>query len=104
MNRRLLCFALAALHSGRALALTPGPWGASGIAFAPAWVKPLTRRSMSSERVTAGTEGHLCMMVNLEIVPERVEEFLEVARADAEGSRAEPGCLRFDVIPTQPEI
>jgi autoinducer 2-degrading protein len=37
--------------------------------------------------------------VTLQVKPERVSEFLEVARHDAEHSeKDEPGCLRFDVI------
>lgn len=37
--------------------------------------------------------------VTLQVKPEHVAEFLEIARYDAEHSEQdEPGCLRFDVI------
>ena len=37
--------------------------------------------------------------VTIQVKPEHVSEFLEVARYDAEHSeKNEPGCLRFDVI------
>jgi len=38
------------------------------------------------------------IIVDIEVEPSRVEEFLKVAKADSEGSRAEEGCLRFDVL------
>ena len=41
------------------------------------------------------------IVVEAEIVPERVDEFLDVIEKDAAGSRAEPGCLRFDVCRSQ---
>ena len=38
------------------------------------------------------------LLVTLQVKPEHVSEFLELARYDAEHSRQdEPGCLRFDV-------
>ena len=36
--------------------------------------------------------------VTFQVKPERVTEFSEMARYDAEHSQQEPGCLRFDVI------
>lgn len=38
------------------------------------------------------------VLVNVEVKPERLDEFLDVMKQDAEGSRTEPGCLRFDVM------
>merc|ERR1712129_679433 len=38
------------------------------------------------------------VLVEVEVKPERLDEFLEVMRQDAVGSRTEPGCLRFDVM------
>ena len=39
------------------------------------------------------------LYVTVQVKPERVEEFLDVIRHDAEHSeKDEPGCLRFDVI------
>ena len=40
-------------------------------------------------------------MVEADIVPDRVDEFLGVIEKDATGSRTEPGCLRFDVMQSQ---
>ena len=40
----------------------------------------------------------IAIVVDAEIKPDRVEEFLKVIEADAKGSRDEPGCLRFDVL------
>lgn len=40
----------------------------------------------------------IAIVVEAEIKPERVEEFLDIIEKDAIGSRAEPGCLRFDVV------
>ena len=39
----------------------------------------------------------VAIIVILEIDPARVDEFLEVITANAEASRKEPGCLRFEV-------
>jgi autoinducer 2-degrading protein len=41
------------------------------------------------------------VLVEVEVKPERLDEFLEVMRQDAVGSRTEPGCLRFDVMQDQ---
>ena len=40
----------------------------------------------------------IAIVVDAEIDPSRVDEFLKVIEEDAKGSRDEPGCLRFDVI------
>ncbi|MDU1676968.1 MAG: antibiotic biosynthesis monooxygenase [Klebsiella pneumoniae] len=37
-------------------------------------------------------------LVEINIKPERVDEFLEVFRANHEGALREPGNLRFDVL------
>lgn len=42
-------------------------------------------------------------LVEINIKPDRVEEFLEVFRANHEGSIREPGNLRFDVL-QDPEV
>ena len=46
----------------------------------------------------------LVLIVVLEVRPECVEECKRVLSASAQGSRREPGCLRFDVLsdPTRP--
>lgn len=53
---------------------------------------------MSAEGGAAKEQLPLCLIVNVEIKSDQVEEFLPVIEADAVGSRKEPGCLRFDVI------
>jgi len=59
-------------------------------------------RAMSSssdnEIVPSETIG---LVVEAEIVPERMDDFLEMIQKNAEGSRAEAGNLRFDVIKSQ---
>ena len=40
----------------------------------------------------------ITIVVTIEVKPDRVEDFKEAAIIDAEGSRREEGCLRFDVI------
>mmetsp|Transcript_30790 Transcript_30790/g.41675 ORF Transcript_30790/g.41675 Transcript_30790/m.41675 type:complete len:236 (-) Transcript_30790:386-1093(-) len=40
----------------------------------------------------------LTMIVQVEIVPNRIDDFLRVMGLDAAGSRQEPNCLRFDVL------
>lgn len=40
----------------------------------------------------------IAIIVDAEIEPDRVDEFIKVIEADAKGSRDEPGCLRFDVL------
>lgn len=39
----------------------------------------------------------ISVTVILEVDPARVEEFLPIVKAQAEASRGEPGCLRFEV-------
>ena len=55
--------------------------------------------------VSASLDGPVSEMVpvlvEVEVKPERLDEFLEVMRQDAVGSRTEPGCLRFDVMQDQ---
>merc|ERR1719159_1429817 len=40
----------------------------------------------------------IAFVLEVEIKEEHVEEFIQVMKADASGSRAEPGCLRFDLL------
>jgi len=44
------------------------------------------------------SSGEIAIVVDAEIEPDRVEEFLKVIEEDTLGSRKEPGCLRFDVL------
>jgi (4S)-4-hydroxy-5-phosphonooxypentane-2,3-dione isomerase len=38
------------------------------------------------------------VFVTLEVIPERVDEFLAGLEANARATREEPGCLRFDIL------
>merc|ERR1711971_1079049 len=40
----------------------------------------------------------IAIMLQAEIKPEYVEEFVRVITVDADGSRTEPGCARFDIF------
>ena len=46
--------------------------------------------------------GSVSLVVSLQVKEDRVGDFLEAMKVDAEGSRTEPGCLRFDVRPPPP--
>ena len=41
------------------------------------------------------------VIVEAEIVPDRMEEFMTMIKTNAEESRKEPGCIRFDVLKDQ---
>ena len=43
-------------------------------------------------------DARIAIIVDVEVVPERVDEFLEVMQTDTLGSRTEDGCLRFDLL------
>ncbi|KAL3765436.1 hypothetical protein ACHAW5_006929 [Stephanodiscus triporus] len=40
----------------------------------------------------------ICIIVEAEIKEDRMEEFVDMIEKNAIGSRAEPGCIRFDVL------
>eukprot|EP00571_Detonula_confervacea_P002856 CAMPEP_0172329794 /NCGR_PEP_ID=MMETSP1058-20130122/61067_1 /TAXON_ID=83371 /ORGANISM="Detonula confervacea, Strain CCMP 353" /LENGTH=98 /DNA_ID=CAMNT_0013046985 /DNA_START=1092 /DNA_END=1388 /DNA_ORIENTATION=+ len=40
----------------------------------------------------------ICIVVEAEIKEDRMDDFLDMIEKNAIGSRAEPGCVRFDVI------
>ena len=48
-----------------------------------------------SSSSAAAAYAPFCIVMEVEIVLERVDEFLGLIEKDAVGSRAEPGCLRF---------
>eukprot|EP00559_Dactyliosolen_fragilissimus_P002406 CAMPEP_0184864032 /NCGR_PEP_ID=MMETSP0580-20130426/13437_1 /TAXON_ID=1118495 /ORGANISM="Dactyliosolen fragilissimus" /LENGTH=110 /DNA_ID=CAMNT_0027362659 /DNA_START=108 /DNA_END=440 /DNA_ORIENTATION=- len=54
--------------------------------------------STSSSKLTAKP---FCIVVEAEIKEDRMDEFIDLIEKDAVGSRAEPGCLRFDVLQSQ---
>ena len=45
--------------------------------------------------------GPTTIVVTVEIAPDRIDDFKRAITIDAEGSRTEPGCLRFDVMQCQ---
>lgn len=65
----------------------------------------LTQTNMATndtqENTNLGNSKPFCIVVDAEIHPDRMDEFLRVMEEDAAGSRAEPGCLRFDVVQNQ---
>ena len=63
--------------------------------------RTLATRPLANLHVRGGSASPFAIVVEAEIVPERVEEFLDVIEKDAVGSRAEEGCLRFDVLRDQ---
>jgi hypothetical protein len=50
--------------------------------------------SMSSSALQSSNKP-IAIMVDAEIKPDRLEEFLDIIEKDAIGSRSEPGCIRF---------
>jgi len=65
----------------------------SSFAFSPNRKANIIMSSAAS--TTALKSKPFAIMVEAEIKPNRMEEFLDVMERDAVGSREEPGCLRF---------
>lgn len=71
-------------------------------AFAPQ--KPVgfhLSRNLSSQKFSTSTTPNnmpICIVVEAEIKADRMDDFLDMIEKNAVGSRAEPGCLRFDVL------
>ncbi|KAJ8605630.1 hypothetical protein CTAYLR_000108 [Chrysophaeum taylorii] len=40
----------------------------------------------------------IAVIMKIEVEGSRLNEFLDIMRRDAVGSRSEPGCLRFDLL------
>lgn len=59
--------------------------------------------SADAKSVDANEQQHLpfAIVVQAEIVPERLDEFLQLIEHNAIQSRQEPECIRFDVIRSQ---
>ena len=80
-------------------------------AFAPSREPTTTfvSRSRHLSRATTGTalnaaastDRPFAVIVQTEIQPDRMAEFLELIEKNAKASRQEPGCLRFDVLRSQ---
>ena len=59
---------------------------------------PLTRTFAST---TSLMSKPFSVIVEAEIQPDRMEEFMTMIKKNAEESRKEPGCIRFDVLRAQ---
>mmetsp|Transcript_24515 Transcript_24515/g.48732 ORF Transcript_24515/g.48732 Transcript_24515/m.48732 type:complete len:141 (-) Transcript_24515:201-623(-) len=57
-----------------------------------------TSRSFSSRFTLSSSTMPICIVVEAEIKEDRMDEFLDMIEKNAIGSRAEPGCIRFDVL------
>lgn len=63
------------------------------------WKMPTSKHlSSHTTKMASNASEPLCLVVSVEISPERVDAFLAVMKVDAEESRKEEGCLRFDVL------
>ncbi|CAB9509391.1 (4S)-4-hydroxy-5-phosphonooxypentane-2,3-dione isomerase [Seminavis robusta] len=60
-----------------------------------------TRGGSSSISSTATKMAPFAVVVEAEVDPDRMAEFLEMIKTNAENSRKEPGCIRFDVLRDQ---
>lgn len=60
----------------------------------------LAWRIMGSKLSTTAAPP-LTMVVRVEIEEARIPKFLEAMKVDVDGSRQEPGCLRFDLLRDQ---
>ena len=54
--------------------------------------------ALAVSRAMCTAKKPFAVIVAVKIKPERTEEFLKVMHADAQGSRGEPDCLRFDLL------
>ena len=83
----------------------------SAATSSPRRTEPTADRATDSRARQPGGEavwimaeaGSVSLVVSLQVKEDRVDDFLEAMKVDAEGSRTEPGCLRFDVrLPPPP--
>jgi quinol monooxygenase YgiN len=68
-------------------------------AFVPHEVSPSFTRV--PVRLYAEQEKPFAVIVKATIEPDRMAEFMELIQINAENTRKEPGCLRFDVLRSQ---
>lgn len=88
LARSLLVPTVFAAVTRSASAFLPRATAASSTTFAP--------RTFSSTTTTAMSAGKpISIIVEADIKPERMDEFLDLIQKNAEGSRKEPGCQRF---------
>ncbi len=63
-----------------------------GASFSPRSNPIVSSQKTSS---TSLASKPFAIVVDAEIQPDRIDEFLDLIEKDAVGSRAEPGCIRF---------
>ncbi|KAL7510077.1 hypothetical protein ACHAXN_006989 [Cyclotella atomus] len=86
------------LTKGKPMKLTPLLFPLVTTAFAPSKHSTPVSRSFTSSSLLAMP---ICIVVEAEIKEDRMEEFLDMIEKNAEGSRKEPGCIRFDVLQSE---
>jgi (4S)-4-hydroxy-5-phosphonooxypentane-2,3-dione isomerase len=63
--------------------------------------QPVSQRSGTTLLSTAAQDTPVVIVVQAEINPDRMSEFLALIETNAQQSRSEPLCLRFDVVQVQ---
>lgn len=86
------------IASSLLLLATASTRSASAFTSRLATTSPTLTKRMSS---TARSALPFSVVVQAEIQPDRMEEFLKMIETNAQESRKEPGCLRFDVLRSQ---
>jgi quinol monooxygenase YgiN len=94
-NRQLLStiFAASLAVSDSFVRPSTTPLSSSGIAG--------SRRSSSSLEASASGDRPFAVIVQAEVEPDRIGEFLNLIETNAKETRKEPGCIRFDVLRSQ---
>ena len=71
--------------------------------FTPLSASTTTRALHPATALRAGGDGEkpFAVVVQAEIEPDRMAEFLELIQTNAQETRKEPGCIRFDVLRSQ---
>jgi len=59
------------------------------------------RKSVASKAAASSGDKPFAVVVQAEIEPNRMAEFLELIEKNAKETRKEPGCIRFDVLRSQ---
>jgi autoinducer 2-degrading protein len=62
---------------------------------------PFRQFTRISSRLSAQPEKPFAVIVQAEIEPDRMADFLDLIKTNAEATRKEPGCIRFDVLRSQ---
>lgn len=67
----------------------------------PSFVRTTLRPTAAAiqTRLMSSSNKPFAVIVEAEILPERMDEFLKLIKTNAENTRKEPGCLRFGTYP-----